>query len=335
MEYKKRAEKVREILRESGCRSLLTRDPSNIFYLTGILETEGFLLLGEKRLSLFVPGMFVQESADSLRSDSTDVYGIADFRKFISSCRKVAFISTELSYSFYETLRKDTGDLLHPLPDIILQVRMLKDPGEIRLIKKALAVNRKVFAEIGKNLCEGKRETEIAGELHLLIRKLGGRKDAFPPIVASGKNSAYPHHKSGSRRIRRNQPVIIDAGTDIGGYKSDLTRTFFCGKPRGKFVDIFKLLSETLERTVEFIRPGKTGSEIHSFAAGILGKKNLDRYFIHSIGHGVGIDVHEKPTLGPNSRDVIEKGCVVTVEPGVYIPGLGGIRLEEMLIIDR
>ncbi|HNS33447.1 MAG TPA: Xaa-Pro peptidase family protein [bacterium] len=335
MYYKKRLDNVRKQLEEKRAEALLVKNSSNIFYLTGILETEGFLIVDMKRANRFVPGLYLQEASDKKACTEVGIYGMDDFRKFLSGYGKTAFISEELPYSLFCSLKKQAKTSFLPVPDILKDSRMIKEDSEIKLIKKALGINRRVFAEIEKNMEEGKSETEIAGEIHCLIRNFGGRREAFEPIVASGKNSAYPHHKNSGKRIKKNQPVVIDAGTDFRGYKSDLTRTFFCGSPSKKFGDIFKLLQETVDRTTEFVKPGKTGKEIHSFAVEFLKKKKLEQYFIHGLGHGVGIDVHEKPVLNSRSEDIMQKGCVVTVEPGIYIPGKGGVRIEEMVIVDR
>ena len=333
MDYKKRIEKIRQYIEREKGESLLLKDESNIFYLTGILEIEGFLIVDKKKVNLFVPSLYIQEAVDKKACKEIEVYNINDFRKFMTGYKKLAFISSELPYSLFTSLKKQTNISLVPVTDILRDIRMVKEPTEITLIKKALGINRRVFRAIEQNITEGTTEIEIAGEIHYLIRKFGGRKDAFEPIVASGNSSAYPHHKSSRNRIKKNQPVVVDAGTDFCGYKSDLTRTFFCSSPTKEFGEIFKLLQEVLEKTLEFVKPGKTGKEIHCFAVEFLKKKNLEKYFIHGLGHGVGIDVHEKPVLNSNSQDMIQPGCVLTIEPGIYIPDAGGIRIEEMLIV--
>lgn len=338
MNYHKRLTKVIEYIDRQKVDALLLKNPSNIFYLTGLIETEGLLLLDKKHPSLFVSGLYRQECLDRLagKEAKIQIYALEDFKKFLGKYGKIAFISSEIDFALFTSFKKQIKPGLVPVPDILKDIRMFKEPGEISLIKKSLQINRKVFKEIGGKLKEGRKETEIAGDIHRLIRKFGGRREAFEPIAASGINSSYPHHKNGGRRLKKGEPVIIDAGTDFGGYKSDLTRTFFVGgKPSTKkFRDIFNTLNEVVEKTMDFAKPGKKGKEVHFFAADMLKRHKLGEYFVHGIGHGVGIDVHEKPVLNSRSEDVIKKGCVFTIEPGVYIAGKGGIRIEEMLIID-
>lgn len=338
MDYKSRTEKTRRYLDEKNIPALLLRNPSNIFYLTGLLEIEGYLVIDGEGVTFFVPEMYCGECADARwRNDNIDVqtYRSGILKKFLQRYKKVAFIESELTCFSVNALCGKDGLKLLPVPDFIKDIRMFKDPEEVQLMKKALAINGKVFKTVEKGLVCGRTETEIAGEIHYLIRKYGGRRQAFEPIVASGINSSYPHHKSVCTKIRAGQPLVIDAGVDFCGYKSDITRTFFpSGRPVKKiFGEAYKILEEVLEKTKDFVKPGLTGKEIHSYACGILKKHGMEKHFIHGLGHGVGIDVHEKPVLNSASRDVIRKGCVFTIEPGIYIPHLGGIRLEEMVFI--
>ncbi|MCK9266204.1 Xaa-Pro peptidase family protein [bacterium] len=333
MNYKKRINIIRNYLNKEKTDALLIKDPSNIFYLTGILETEGFLLIDKDKTTLFLPALYKEEANQLDNQYIIEPLNLTDFKKVLSGYKRVSFIATELTYNLFSLLQKDNKTTFVATPDIIKDIRMIKEEEELVLIKKALSINHKVFQQIEKQIETGMRETEVAGEIHYLIRHLGGRKEAFEPIVASGLNSVYPHHRNSDRKIRKNQPLVIDAGTDYRGYKSDLTRTLFLGTPPKKLVEPFKVLQEVLLKTIEFVKPGMVGKEIHSFAVEVLKKNKLDKYFIHGLGHGVGIDVHEKPFLNSQSTDIIQKGCVLTIEPGIYIPQVGGMRLEEMLII--
>ncbi len=338
MDYKKRTAKVREYLDRHGIPALLLRNPSNIFYLTGLLEIEGFLVLDGKNMTFFVPEMYCSECGDvRWRNKDVDVqtYKPDVLRKFLGRYKRAAFVESEFAYSSVNTLCKKCNLRFRPVPDFIKDMRMLKDQDETELIRKALAINRKVLKKIEKSLVPSRTETGIAGEIHYLIRKYGGRREAFEPVVASGVNSSYPHHKSRNIRIKSGQPLVVDAGVDYCGYKSDLTYTFFPGgRPVDRrFARIYGILEEVLEKTKDFIRPGLTGKEVHGHACGILKERGMEKYFIHGLGHGVGIDVHEKPVLNSASKDVLRKGCVFTIEPGIYIPRLGGIRLEDMVLL--
>lgn len=338
MDYKKRTEGIRQYIDRNNVPALLLKNPSDIFYLTGFLEIEGFLILDKKEVTFFVPDMYYQECRDvRWQNENVDVhvYKPDTFRKFLGRYKKISAIETEFAYSSIVALQKKHNLKIKPVPDFIESLRMIKDRYEIELIKKALAISCRVLKKIEKTLTPGRTETDIAGEIHYLMRKYGGRREAFEPVVASGINSSYPHHKSRNTFIKTGQPLVIDAGADFCGYKSDLTRTFFpCGKPADKkFAEIYRILKEVLEKTKDFVKPGLTGKEVHSYAFDILKKHKMEKYFIHGLGHGVGIDIHEKPVLNSASKDVIQKGCVFTIEPGIYIPRLGGIRLEDMVLL--
>ncbi|MBN1444974.1 MAG: aminopeptidase P family protein [Candidatus Omnitrophica bacterium] len=335
MDHEKRTAKVVEYLDRKNIPALLIKNPSNIFYLTGLLDIEGLLIVDRSQRRLFVPELYLQECVDTpscKRGVDIQTYTPDVFRKFLGRYKEIAFIDTELTYSGFASLGKRHN--LVPVPDLVKDMRMIKDRDEMKLIRKSMEINSKVFRQVKKIVRCGKTETETAGEILCMIRKYGGRKEAFEPIVASGTNSAYPHNKSRGTAIEKGMPVVVDAGVDFSGYKSDMTRTFFPGGTDKRFSEMYRILKEVHEKTMNFIKPGKSGKEIHGYAAELLKKKELDKYFIHGLGHGVGIDVHEKPVLNSKSADIIRKGCVFTVEPGIYIPNLGGIRIEDMVVLD-
>ncbi|MCX8083171.1 MAG: Xaa-Pro peptidase family protein [bacterium] len=333
MNYKKRIERVRELLDKKNIPVILIKSPSNIFYLTGLLDIEGTLIVDPQNIILFVSGIYYQEVVDIAHFKMEIVlHKKEEFGKFLKRYKKIGVVETEISLAYYNLVSHSNKVI--PLKDFIKEIRMTKDEEEITFIKKALTINKMVFNEIKNCVEEGLTETMLSGHIHYLIRRYGGRREAFEPIVASGTHSAYPHHKNRNKKIEKGKPLIVDAGVDYNGYKSDLTRTFFPGGTQyNKFMDYFKILKDILECVKEFINTGKTGEEIYNYALALLKKRNIDRYFVHGLGHGVGIDVHELPVLAPGSKDVIKDGCVFTVEPGIYIPGEGGIRLEEMVIL--
>jgi Xaa-Pro aminopeptidase len=337
MDYKKRIDKVRQYLDSHKISALLIKNPSDIFYLTGLLEVEGFLILSEEKTDFFVPEMLYQECLDTpghYGDIDIHIYKQEEFSKFLRMYKKISFVETDFTYTSVINIQKKYDMRVSPVPDFIKDIRMIKDKDEVALIKKALAINKKVLNKIKKTIRPGRTETEIAGEIHYLIRKYGGRRESFEPIVASGVNSSYPHHKNRNIPIKSGEPLVVDTGVDFGGYKSDLTRTLFPGgKPERRLEDIYKMLKEVQIKTKDFVKSGLTGKEVHEYALGIMKRYKVEKYFIHGLGHGVGIDIHEKPVLNSTSKDVIQRGCVFTIEPGIYIPHLGGIRLEDMVII--
>ncbi|HPP30621.1 MAG TPA: Xaa-Pro peptidase family protein [bacterium] len=325
---------MREFIDKRKLPALLIKNPSNIFYLTGLLEIEGILVVDTTSIHLFAPLLYHQEVVDlSPVKIHIIKYKKDKFKKFLKRYKKTGLIEAEFSFSTWNAFSKDNIKLV-PLPDFIKQMRMIKEKEEIQLIKKALEINRKVFRDIEKEIKIGMEETVIAGRVHYLIRKYGGRREAFEPIIASGVHSSYPHHKNRKKGVEKGKPLIIDAGVDLNGYKSDLTVTLFPGdSPDKKFMEYFKILKDVQNSLMDFVKIGMTGRALHNYAVKFLKKKCLERYFIHGLGHGVGIDVHELPMIAPGSKDKLKEGCVFTIEPGIYIPGEGGIRLEEMVFL--
>jgi Xaa-Pro aminopeptidase len=173
----------------------------------------------------------------------------------------------------------------------------------------------------------------VAFELEFFLRRRGAEGVAFPPIVASGVRGALPHAGASEKPLRAGELVTLDLGAKVAGYHSDMTRTFALGQVEGELKTAFQAVLAALERALEALRPGRTGKEVDALAREELGRYGLDRYFVHSLGHGVGLAVHEGPSLSPYTEDVLEPGMVVTVEPGVYLPGLGGVRIEELVLI--
>ena len=187
--------------------------------------------------------------------------------------------------------------------------------------------------KIKEELKEGMTELDVEAEIYYLIRKYGGRKEAFSPIVASGKHSSYPHHKNQNRAIKMSEPIVIDMGVDFSGYKSDLTGTFFHGKIPKNFKKIHNAVRNVQKKCEEFAKEGVAASEVHKLAVSIFEKDGLSKYFVHSLGHGVGIEVHEKPVLNFKSKEILKNNMVFTIEPGIYISGEGGVRLEKMIFL--
>jgi len=338
VEFEKRIEKIREFISNKKIDAFFTKNQSNIFYLTGLFEIEGILLIDKENLYLFVSPLYLQESIDSsgynkkIKNLYIKELKNKNFQKFISRYKKVGFIETEISHHSFKNLKKQTKtELFGIIDDIILNMRMKKSREEIELIKKAEEITEKTMEKIKEEIKEGVNELDIVAEIKYLLIKNGARKESFEPIVASGINSSYPHHKSKNKKIKNGEVIVIDIGADFFGYKSDLTETFFCGKVDDEIKKIYKIVEETRRICIEYCEnENLRGKDIYKKAVENLKKYNLEKFFIHGVGHGIGIDVHEKPYLNKKGNEKIEKGFVFTIEPGIYLPGKFGIRLESM-----
>ncbi|MCE4625296.1 MAG: Xaa-Pro peptidase family protein [Desulfurococcales archaeon] len=215
----------------------------------------------------------------------------------------------------------------------LYKIRAIKDPREVELIEEAAKIAEAAFSAALSKLLEGVSELELAGLIHYEMRKRGAWYEAFPTIVAFYSNTAYPHHTPGSVRLGKEGPVLIDWGAVTRGYRSDMTRTLWHGTPAGLFKKHLEAVARAQAEAIDTIHAGVEAWEVDRAARRVLEKEGLARYFIHGLGHGVGIDVHEEPYLRPGSKTVLEKGMVVTVEPGIYLPGMHGIRIEDLALV--
>ncbi len=334
----KRIKKIREFLQSKKIDCLFTKNPSNIFYITGLVDVEGYLLIDKDNLFFFTSPLYIYESLDSFRYNSNlKTLFIKEvknktFQKFLSKYEKTGFINMEISYHSYKNLQKEIKTKLIPVDDIFLELRKIKTDNEIELIKKAQDITEKTIDKIKEYIKEGVKELDIVAEIKYQLIKNGARKDAFEPIVASGVHSSYPHHKSKNKEIKNGEVIVIDLGADFFGYKSDLTKTFFCGKVNDEIKRIYKIVEETKNICSELVENQNfNANQIYQKAVENFKKYNLEKFFLHGLGHGIGIDVHEKPYLNKKSKDKIEKGNVFTIEPGIYINKKFGIRLESMV----
>jgi len=330
-----RITKVREFIERGKIDAIITKNSSHIFYLTGILEIEGYLIIDKKSLYIFTPELYFYECSDFFKNNKNIfVKKIKNktLQKFLSRYRKTGFINTEISYSNLKNFKKETKTKLFPFEDFILEMRMVKDKEEIEYIKKAKEIAEKTAEKIKDKIKEGTKELDIVAEIKYLIIKNGGRKESFEPIVASGIFSSYPHHKPKNKKIEKGDVVVVDLGADYNGYKSDLTYTFFAGKVSDEVKKIYRIVEETKKICIEYSqKENLKGDCLYKKAVENFRKYNLEKFFIHGLGHGVGINIHEKPSLSKKSKDFIKRGSVFTIEPGIYLPGKFGIRLEEMI----
>jgi len=240
----------------------------------------------------------------------------------------------EISLSMYNDLKERMPDVeLKAAPEIVRIMRMVKDEGEIRLMKSAAELADIGMDSIKENLRVGVRENEVAAEAAYAMRKEGADALAFPFIVVSGPRSAYPHGGVTDRKIKKGEFVTIDMGAGYKEYKTDITRTFVVGPPSERQTEIYNTVLSANLAALQKIRKGVPGTEVHAEAERVIGEAQYGEYFIHGLGHGVGLEVHEGPSLGKTSKDILEIGNVVTNEPGIYIPGYGGVRIEDTVLV--
>lgn len=210
---------------------------------------------------------------------------------------------------------------------------MVKSPDEIALIRRSVQVNSEAFARTLRRVRVGVREQDIAAELDFQMRMLGAERPAFETIVAAGERSALPHARPSAHQLEENELLLIDMGATLDGYASDMTRVAYAGTPPKKVRDMYRAVLEAQLAAIDAVRPGITAGKVDRVARGVLKLYKLDRQFTHSTGHGLGLEIHEPPRLGRKDKTRLQAGMAITIEPGAYVEGLGGIRIEDTVLV--
>ncbi|WP_456420460.1 M24 family metallopeptidase [Thermococcus sp.] len=338
-----RIEKLAKMMRERNFDGALVSPGSNLYYLTGIRIHEAgerptvLAVNSEGDFHLLVPSIYENTIKDfpvTFWRDGENPYAklSAMMRELGIDDGKVLVENTMRADWLIEILRNSKVEP-HPLGKVMKELRMRKDNGEIKLMEKAAKVADEVFEEILSWDLVGMTERELALKIELAIRE---RSDgiSFEPIVASGENGANPHHEPGERKLRRGDMVILDYGAKWKGYCSDITRTIALGKPGEKLIEIYEVVREAQERAFQVVREGVKAKEIDGTARRTIEEAGYGRYFTHRTGHGLGLDVHEEPYIGPDGETILENGMTFTIEPGIYVPNLGGVRIEDDVLVE-
>jgi len=310
--------------------ALLIEDPINIFYLTGLDVSLGSLVITKRKATIYLDGRYYESARAKKIVDVQPRDALIDALKG----KKVGFDQEKTAFCRYQELKKHKI-ALHPVPNIVKNhVRLIKSPEEIALMKKAAKLAAKGYYHAVNALKTGISEEEVARILKLFWLENGSNSISFEPIVAFGKHSACPHHRPTSKKLKKGDIVLFDLGTNYEHYASDMTRVLFFGKPDPRLVKIYQIVLEAQERALKKCQPGAKISALDKTARGYIAKQGYGKEFSHSLGHGVGLEIHEEPTMKGNSGS-LEAGMVITIEPGVYVPSLGGIRIEDTVIITK
>lgn len=249
---------------------------------------------------------------------------------------KIGIEGNFMTLRFFKQLKKLSRKVkLIDVKDELDKRRMIKRQLELSNINKAQKITEKVFETLKKELKKGMTEKEIAWRIEVLAHEFGAEKMAFHPIVAIDENSACPHHKNGDKKLGKGDILLVDMGVKYNGYCSDMTRMIFTGQPTEEQRKIYELVLLAQENAIKKLRAGVSGKKADNFARGIIKKAGYEKQFNHSLGHGVGLDIHELPNLSQKYKEKIPEGSVVTVEPGVYLPEKFGVRIEDMVLVGK
>jgi len=338
-----RLKKIYAKLKQENLDGLLLSSPANISYLTDYLSRDSYLVVSPKGNIYITDSRYIEEAKIQLKGRATikRINGSL-FKTIALACSelgldRVGFEERYLAFAEYQKISGylDKDITLVPTHSLVEQLRQIKDEEELKKIKKAVSITLKAFKFIQGFIAPGIKEIEVAAELERFIRYHGGRTSAFELIVASGPNAAYPHHITSGKRLQNHEPLLIDMGVDYAGYKSDLTRTFFLDKITPLVRKVYNTVKEAQERALRQIKPGVVVSKIDAAARQYIAQKGYGGFFGHNLGHGVGLETHEPPSISAKENNTVERGMVFTVEPGIYLPGRFGVRLEDMVLVTQ
>jgi len=330
--YAQRKAAFRNLLKGKKLDAYFLGDLSNLYYFTGFWNEGYFSLVGRKEAWLFLPSLlFNQARRETIGFECVKGKVFPSLRKVLTRNRlgKVGFNPAQVSFEMGTELKK-LG--LAPVPGLVEELRAVKDREEIKLMREAGRLTMEGLEFIKKRLKPGISERTLAADLaHYYFLKAHGL--AFNLIVAAGPNSAYPHHITSDYKIRKGDPVIFDVGAVWRGYRSDLTRTLPLGKMTPSFWRVFNIVAGAQKAAIQRLNPGVLAVEVDNAARSFIRNRGFGSAFVHNTGHGVGIDIHEAPRIGPGSKEKLKAGMVVTVEPGIYLPGKFGVRIEDTLLV--
>lgn len=345
-----RLAKLRTCLEDQALDTFLVLQGENRRYLSGFTgedgqfdESAGALFITLEQQLLATDSRY--ETQAQIEAPEFEIYryekGLAhSLPEILKTLRteRLGFESARLSYlqfqKFEEHLKKEALSVfLVPTEDLVEKLRMIKEGEEVEAIRRSIAISESVFETVVKTLRAGTSEKELAWAIEKGLRETGAESVAFPPIVASGPNAALPHAIPADRPIERGEPILFDWGARLNGYCSDISRTIVLGSPDDTFKKVYQVVQDAQSMAIEGMKPGVNTQAVDKIARDHITAKGFGNYFGHGLGHGVGLATHEKPNLSPIRPMNLEVGMVTTVEPGIYIPGWGGVRLENMVVL--
>jgi Xaa-Pro aminopeptidase len=324
-----RIDRLRELLEEP----LLVTNLVNVLYLTGFESSNAALFVEPDRVRLFTDFRYLEaaEAVEGVETVQTKRSLIGWLSEDLSG--RIGFEANVLPWSFAEQLREGGLELV-PRKGIVERLRAVKDEGELEVFRRACAITDRMFGRLVSEVrFVGRRERDVAWDIQRLCHEEGADEPAFESIVGSGPTGARPHSRAGDRVIEAGEPVVIDTGCRLDGYVSDYTRTLATGELDGEMREAYGVVRAAQQAGLDAIRPGVSGVDADAAARDVIEGSDFAGTFGHGLGHGLGLDVHEAPRLSTESPDTLVAGNLVTVEPGVYLPGRFGIRIEDDVVV--
>lgn len=331
-------QKLRESFEKLGIDGMLITSDFNRRYMTGFTGSSGMVLISGEKALFITDFRYTEQAAKQCAGYEVVlhkglIHDEVSAQAKLLGINKLGFEETHVTYSAFKQLGIAVEAELVPVAGEIEKLRLIKTDSEIKILKEAAAIADAAFTHILEFIRPGRTELEVSNELEFFMRKAGATSSSFDIIVASGFRSALPHGVASDKVIEAGDFVTLDYGAYYKGYVSDITRTVSVGKPADKLKEIYNIVLEAQLRGMAGIKPGMLGKEADALTRNFINEKGYGEYFGHSTGHGIGLEVHEGPGLSSRSETILEPGMVVTVEPGIYLAGLGGVRIEDDTVI--
>jgi Xaa-Pro aminopeptidase len=333
-------EKLRAEFSALGIDGILITNPFNRRYISNFTGSAGVVLINGEKALFLTDFRYIEQASNQCQGfEVVKISGsipeeVAQQAKKLG-IQKLGFEEDFMTYSSFKLYDKEVESELVPISGVIEKLRLIKTDAELKILKIAADIADAAFKHILDFIRPGKTELEVSNELEFFMRKAGATSSSFDIIVASGRRSALPHGVASDKVIEAGDMVTMDYGCYYNGYVSDITRTVAMGEPDAKLKEIYEVVLEAQLRGMAGIKPGMTGKEADAITRDYISEKGYGEYFGHSTGHGIGLEVHEGPGLSMKSDVILQPGMVVTCEPGIYVPGLGGVRIEDDTLITK
>jgi Xaa-Pro aminopeptidase len=342
MDFKVRLQRARAALPETRLDALLVTHLPNICYLCGFSGSAAVLAVGGRKNLFFTDGRYAEQSREEVQGATIKILkgksalaAAAEWLGRLRGIRRVGIDPLHLTIAERKVLATalPRGSKLVDAPPIVERLRMTKDSDEIAKIRAACHLGVELFEHVLKAIRPSAQESEVAGALEFAARKAGVDQMAFPTIIAGGKRSALPHGRASAARIPAPGFIVCDFGVILAGYCSDMTRTVHMGHPLAEERRVYETVRDAQQAALEAVKPGATVSQIDYAARKLLNSRQLGRFFPHSTGHGLGLEIHEAPRVAAGQHEPLRPGMVITIEPGVYLPGRYGVRIEDTVVV--
>jgi Xaa-Pro aminopeptidase len=335
--YEKRLRSARKVMDSSHLDGILFSSFENIRYLCGFTGSDGAYVLTQRGAFFLTDSRYWTQADEEVKGAQVIHYkkkldGILSLLLDLK-LKNIGFESLSLAFSFHRSLFEkltNEGKLI-PLEDELKNLRAVKDAQEMALIQGAIDISSKAFEHILETLKEGVFEREVALEMEFFMKNNGAEVISFDLIIASGKRSALPHGKAAVKRIEKGDLVLIDFGSGFKGYHSDQTRTVVCGQPSVRQKKVYQVVKDAHDKAIEKVSPGIPIQEVDAAARDHIRNQGYGEYFGHGTGHGIGLAVHEDPVVNSENKGPLQEGMIFTIEPGIYVPEWGGVRIEDMI----